>query len=169
MTEIIPGLQGDIPSDLPKGIPYVAGRYAIGRIYDDFEFNYECQVFWCYDLFQFIFSPLWTCQNPKFCFRHYLRIFNTLKYDVIQRTGIRLLLVQNTMLGMEVQREASMRTIRWLIGMDWWAFTCQLTTTQSSKACPQSWYLTLAGMAWRCTPIAILLPIFSRAPSSSGY
>ncbi|GAY66474.1 hypothetical protein CUMW_249070 [Citrus unshiu] len=26
MTEIIPGLQGDIPSDLPKGIPYVAGR-----------------------------------------------------------------------------------------------------------------------------------------------
>lgn len=27
MTELVPGLQGDIPHDLPKGIPYVAGRY----------------------------------------------------------------------------------------------------------------------------------------------
>lgn len=26
MTEIIPGLQGDIPANSPKGVPYVAGK-----------------------------------------------------------------------------------------------------------------------------------------------
>lgn len=29
MTEIIPGLQGDIPAGSPKGVPYVAGRYTL--------------------------------------------------------------------------------------------------------------------------------------------
>lgn len=27
MTEIIPGLQGEIPANSPKGVPYVAGKY----------------------------------------------------------------------------------------------------------------------------------------------
>ena len=26
MTELIPGLQGDIPAGSPKGVPYVAGK-----------------------------------------------------------------------------------------------------------------------------------------------
>lgn len=29
MTEIIPGLQGDIPADSKKGFPYVGGKYGI--------------------------------------------------------------------------------------------------------------------------------------------
>jgi len=26
MTEIIPGLQGDIPDNLPKGVPFITGK-----------------------------------------------------------------------------------------------------------------------------------------------
>jgi len=26
MTEIIPGLQGDIPDNLPKGVPFISGK-----------------------------------------------------------------------------------------------------------------------------------------------
>jgi beta-glucosidase len=26
MTEIIPGLQGDVPTNSPKGVPFVAGK-----------------------------------------------------------------------------------------------------------------------------------------------
>lgn len=26
MTEIIPGLQGDVPANYPKGVPYVGGK-----------------------------------------------------------------------------------------------------------------------------------------------
>ena len=29
MTEIIPGLQGEIPANSKKGVPYVAGKYDI--------------------------------------------------------------------------------------------------------------------------------------------
>lgn len=29
MTEIIPGLQGDIPSGSPEGVPYVGGKYEL--------------------------------------------------------------------------------------------------------------------------------------------
>jgi hypothetical protein len=35
MTEIIPGLQGDIPSNSWKGVPYVGGKY---ELYDKFFF-----------------------------------------------------------------------------------------------------------------------------------
>lgn len=29
MTEIIPGLQGDIPANSRKGVPYVGGKYEL--------------------------------------------------------------------------------------------------------------------------------------------
>ena len=35
MTEFIPGLQGDIPSNSRKGVPYVGGKY---ELYDKFFF-----------------------------------------------------------------------------------------------------------------------------------
>ena len=33
MTEIIPGLQGEIPSDSRKAVPYVGGKYESYGIY----------------------------------------------------------------------------------------------------------------------------------------
>lgn len=35
MTEIIPGLQGDIPANSRKGVPYVGGKY---ELYDNNKF-----------------------------------------------------------------------------------------------------------------------------------
>jgi hypothetical protein len=31
MTEIIPGLQGDIPANSRKGVPYVGGKYELNE------------------------------------------------------------------------------------------------------------------------------------------
>lgn len=40
MTEIIPGLQGDIPANSQKGVPYVGGKY---ELYDNNIFFFFCE------------------------------------------------------------------------------------------------------------------------------
>ena len=35
MTEIIPGLQGDVPANSSKGVPFVAGKYESLSIFPD--------------------------------------------------------------------------------------------------------------------------------------
>lgn len=51
MTEIIPGLQGDIPANSRKGVPYVGGKYEFykNRILSLFIFLFR--FFFLCDLF----------------------------------------------------------------------------------------------------------------------